>query len=110
MRSKNTLAKACSDDLRRKILETYDRKLESLRELTERFCVSYTWARKISWQRWIASPEVLPRMLLSLDYVLERPELSWLPTEPEKVRDFDILGIGHQHLPRWVCRGAVGAT
>ena len=50
-RSKNTMAKAYSDDLRRKILEAYDRELGSLRELAERFCVSYAWARKISWQR-----------------------------------------------------------
>src|SRR5260370_12272705 len=50
-RSKDTMAKAYSDDLRRKILEGYDRELGSLRELAERFCVSYAWARKISWQR-----------------------------------------------------------
>ena len=45
------MAKAYSDDLRRKILEANDRELGSLRELAERFCVSYAWARKISWQR-----------------------------------------------------------
>jgi transposase len=45
------MAKAYSDDLRRKILGAYDRKLGSLRELAERFCVSYAYARKISWQR-----------------------------------------------------------
>jgi transposase len=45
------MAKAYSDDLRRKILGAYDRKAGSLRELSERFCVSYAWARKISWQR-----------------------------------------------------------
>ncbi len=45
------MAKAYSDDLRRKILEAYDRELGNLRELAERFGVSYAWARKISWQR-----------------------------------------------------------
>jgi len=45
------MAKAYSDDLRRKLLGAYDRKAGSLRELSERFCVSYAWARKISWQR-----------------------------------------------------------
>jgi transposase len=45
------MAKAYSDDLRRKLLGAYDRKLGNLRELAERFCVSYAYARKISWQR-----------------------------------------------------------
>lgn len=45
------MAKAYSDDLRRKVWGAYDRKLGNLRELSERFCVSYAWARKISWQR-----------------------------------------------------------
>ena len=45
---KNTMAKAYSDDLRRKVLGAYDRKAGSLRELSERFYVSYAWARKIS--------------------------------------------------------------
>src|ERR1035437_11002124 len=45
------MAKAYSDDLRRKILETHDRKVGNLRELAERFCVSYAWALKISSQR-----------------------------------------------------------
>ena len=31
-----------------------------------------------------ASPTVLMRRLLSLDYVLEHPDLPWLPTEPRK--------------------------
>ena len=64
--------------------------------------------------RRIASPEVLLRRLLSLDYVLERPELAWLPTELEKVRCFESLGFPRQRLPLRVYRGAVweksGAT
>ena len=60
--------------------------------------------------RRIASPEVLLRRLLSLDYVLEHPELSWLPTEPEKVGCFKRLGIPRKRLPRRLYQGAVGKT
>ena len=43
--------------------------------------------------------QVLMRRLLSLDYVIERPTLGWLPTEDEKVRRFDALGIDRAVLP-----------
>ena len=39
------------------------------------------------------------RRLLSLDYVLEHPELPWLPTEQEKVAFFEVLGIDRRRLP-----------
>ena len=55
----------------------------------------------------IASTEVLLRRLLSLDYVLEHPRLPWLPTEPEKVRAFEALGIERRLLPQRVYRGRV---
>ena len=45
------MAKAYSDDLRRKLLEAYDRGEGSLRALAERFGVSVPWAWKISRQR-----------------------------------------------------------
>ena len=45
------MAKAYSNDLRRKLLEAYDRGEGSLRELAERFGVSSPWAWKISSQR-----------------------------------------------------------
>ena len=45
------MAKAHSNDLRRKLLEAYDRGEGSLRELAERFGVSGPWAWKISAQR-----------------------------------------------------------
>ena len=48
------------------------------------------------------------RRLLSLDYVLEHPQLSWLPTEPEKVAFFDLLGIDRRRLPRRLYHGANG--
>lgn len=59
-------------------------------------------------RRRITSPEVLWRRLLSLDHLLEHPERSWLPTESEKVRCFERLGIPRRRLPKRVYRGAVG--
>ena len=53
---------------------------------------------------------MLIRRLLSLDYVLEHPQLFWLPTEPEKVDCFKRLSIPRKWLPRRVYRGAVGKT
>ena len=58
--------------------------------------------------RRVASTEILLRRLLALEYVLEHPGLPWLPTEPEKVRAFEALGIERRHLPLRVYRGAVG--
>ena len=58
--------------------------------------------------RRVASAEILLRRLLALDYVLEHPGLPWLPTEPEKVRAFESLGIERRHVPLRVYRGAVG--
>ena len=51
---------------------------------------------------------VMLRRLLSLDYVLEQPELPWLPTEQEKVSFFESLGIDRKRLPRRQYRGAAG--
>ena len=48
------------------------------------------------------------RRLLSLDYVLEHPDLPWLPTEREKVRAIEALGIERRLLPQRVYRGAAG--
>ena len=61
-------------------------------------------------RRRMASAEILLRCLLVLDYVLEHPGLPWLPTEPEKVRAFEALGIERRRLPLPVYRGAVGET
>ena len=46
-----------------------------------------------------ATTQVLMRRLLSLDYVIERPTLGWLPTEAEKVQRFEALGIDRGVLP-----------
>ena len=55
--------------------------------------------------RWSASPEVTIRRLLSLDYVLEHPELDWLPTESERLAYFQRLGISRTVLPHRLHRG-----
>ena len=55
-----------------------------------------------------AAPEVLLRRLLSLDYLLERPRTSWLPTEAEKVDALTAAGIVREVLPRRIYHGAVG--
>ena len=49
--------------------------------------------------RRVASTAILLRRLLTLEYVLEHPGLPSLPTEPEKVRAFEALGIERRHLP-----------
>ena len=50
------------------------------------------------------------RRLLSLDFVLDHPQLPWLPTEEEKVACFDRLGIDRSQLPHRVWHGAIGQT
>ena len=45
-----------------------------------------------------ATTQVLMRRLLSLDYLIERPTLGWLPTEAEKVQRFAALGIDRAHV------------
>ena len=46
-----------------------------------------------------ASLTLRMRRLLSLDYIIERPSLGWLPAEDDKVRRFDALGIDRRALP-----------
>ena len=60
--------------------------------------------------RRMASWPLMFRRLLCLDYVLDHPQLPWLPTENEKVACFDALGIDHANLPRRVWNNATGYT
>ena len=60
--------------------------------------------------RRIASPVVLMRRLLSLDYVIGHASQAWLPTEPEKVAAFEALGLDRRVLPVRAYRGAAGDT
>ncbi len=57
-----------------------------------------------------ATPVVLMRRLLSLEHVIEHPNLPWLPIEAEKVAAFDALGIERGLLPVRVYRGTAGTT
>ena len=52
-----------------------------------------------------ASIEVMRRRLLSLDFVLDHPDLPWLATEQEKVACFEQLGIDPELLPKRVYYG-----
>ena len=56
-----------------------------------------------------ARPPVMMRQLLSLDFVLERPGMNWLPTEPEKVEFFEGFGLSKRLIPRRIYYGAAGA-
>ena len=46
-----------------------------------------------------ATTQVLMRRLLSLDYLIERPSLGWLPTEADKLQRFEALGIDRANFP-----------
>ena len=46
-----------------------------------------------------ATTVVLTRRLLSLDYIIERPTFGWLPTEADKVRQFEALGLDRRIFP-----------
>ncbi len=87
----NQMAKAYSNDLRRKLLEAYDRGEGSLRELAERFGVSSPYAWKISAQRkrtgWVERveqrhgpqskvTETVPQQLRT--WVRQQPDLTLL--------------------------------
>ena len=46
-----------------------------------------------------ATTQILMRRLLSLDYLIERPTLGWLPTEDDKVQRFEALGLDRRAFP-----------
>ena len=56
-----------------------------------------------------ANRSVVIRRLLSLDFVLEHPGLTWLPTEGEKVEFVEEIGLPSRLIPRRIYYGAVGA-
>ncbi len=58
--------------------------------------------------RRFADPAVYIRRLLSLDYVIERPDLHWLPTEDEKVAFCTHYGVPLNRLPQRIYGGAAG--
>ncbi len=46
-----------------------------------------------------AKTAILTRRLLSPDYIIERPTFGWLPTEADKVRRFEALGLDRRTFP-----------
>ena len=52
-----------------------------------------------------SSIEVMRRRLLSLDFVLDHPDLPWLATEQEKVACFEHLGIDPGLFPKRIYTG-----
>ena len=52
-----------------------------------------------------SSIEVARRRLLSLDFVLDHPDLPWLATEQEKVACFEQLGIDPRLFPKRIYTG-----
>ena len=55
-----------------------------------------------------ASTTVVMRRLLSLDFVLEHPDMIWLPAEPEKVEFFEEIGLPLRLIPRRIFYGVAG--
>ena len=91
------------------ITETPVDSLGLLARITNKTVYRLIEAHNIRHRR-LASWPLMFRRLLSLDYVLDHPQLPWLPTESEKVACFDQLGIDRTNLPRRVWDNATGHT
>ena len=94
---------------RQLITETPVESLGLLARITNKTVYRLIGADNIRHRR-LASWPLMFRRLLSLDYVLDHPQLPWLPTESEKVACFDQLGIDRTNLPRRVWDNATGHT
>ena len=94
---------------RQLITETPVDSLGLLARITNKTVYRLIEAHNIRHRR-LASWPLMFRRLLSLDYVLDHPQLPWLPTESEKVACFDQLGIDRTNLPRRVWDNATGHT
>lgn len=91
------------------ITETSVKSLGLLGRVTNKAIYRFIGADNIRHRREASLPLTF-RRLLALDYVLNHPDLPWLPTEEEKVSCFDRLGIDRANLPHRVWVGAVGQT
>ena len=91
------------------ITETPFESLGLLARITNKTVYRLIGADNIRHRR-LASWPLMFRRLLALDYVLDHPQLPWLPTESEKVACFDQLGIDRTNLPRRVWDNATGYT
>ena len=94
---------------RQLITETPVDSLGLLARITNKTVYRLIGADNIRHRR-LASWPLMFRRLLSLDYVLDHPQLPWLPTESEKVACFDHLEINRANLPHRVWHGAPGHT
>jgi transposase len=75
------MARAYSDDLRRKFLEAYDAKEGSLRTLAKRFKVSKEWAFKVSADRKrTGSADRVPQLRRGRKSLVDRPRITALLT------------------------------
>ena len=91
------------------ITETPVDSLGLLARITNKTVYRLIEADNIRHRRLASWPQMF-RRLLALDYVLDHPQLPWLPTESEKVACFDQLGIDRTNLPRRVWDNATGYT
>ena len=91
------------------ITETPVDSLGLLARVTNKTVYRLIEADNIRYRRLASWPQMF-RRLLALDYVLDHPQLPWLPTESEKVACFDQLGIDRTNLPRRVWDNATGHT
>ena len=94
---------------RQLITETSYESMGLLARVTNKSIYRHIGADNIRHRRETSLPLTF-RRLLSLDFVLDHPQLPWLPTEEEKVACFDRLGIERSHLPHRVWHGATGQT
>lgn len=81
------MAKAYSDDLRRKILESYERGRGSLEELAERFGVSHGYTKKIRQQQLrtgqMERPAYQPGRHRRVTPEIEAQLRSWVQKQPD---------------------------
>ena len=89
------------------IVETPVDELGLLTRITSKRVYRAVGAADIRHRR-LASWPIMHRRLLSLDYILDHPELPWLPTEAEKMACFEALGIPRNELPSRVFHGVAG--
>ena len=106
------MGKAYSDDLRRKLLEAYDRGDGSLRQLAQRFGVSAPYAWKISSQRRRSGQieraeqrhgprsRISPQVQASLRSLLrQQPDLTLAELQP-RLQEREKVAVSSQHLWR----------
>jgi len=108
------MAKAYSDDLRRKLLEAHQQREGSLAELAARFRVSVSWAKRISMalgrtgrmERPPAGPRG-PRSKLTPE--VQKQLRVWITSQPDLTLR-EIQGRLHRELRLWASIGRLWAV